>query len=421
MSLNAGSILLLNGNNVVDRLQGHGLGDVRVPVDTIRETGNVDIVEKVPTEADFSFTLEGLDTSIELEAFLTGQSGSQASASSPGAGDPDGTEYKVLENCQHVNLPSPWKDASTGSAGVVGGGHLIPGYYLTRIRYRFGVTDNAVQEAELTGGSFYYGRFAPREEQYTGNGVTTAFATTDPAIRYRKGGHEGTTFRSVFGVLVSGVPQTEGVDYTVVGGAGAPGSVATVTFLTAPANGAVVKVAYFTSTQKTYPKSVHASTVTKPGAVRGRNICVSIATASGSSYTQIGGIQSVEVEGSIDGELEREFCNEDPTGRRVDGFDVNGTVTLRARDIDRFFDVMSLITGITTESELIGWLNTNQVKLKIEIQNPKNPGAILKTLWVDDAVFQIPGTGVRVNSPIDFAMRFESNAGHLSVYKGAKA
>jgi hypothetical protein len=100
----------------------------------------------------------------------------------PGAADPDGTAYNWAD-CGFVNVPSPWKDPPTGSAGVVEAGPPRPGYYPTRIRYRFGVTDNATQTVELSGGSFYYADGAPVEQFETGDGATTTFPTDRPGDR----------------------------------------------------------------------------------------------------------------------------------------------------------------------------------------------------------------------------------------------
>lgn len=420
MSVHAGAIVLVAGNNVVDRVQSHGLGDVRLPIEVIREVGNENVVDKVVGEPDFTFTLEAWDTTVELEAFLTGGLGSAASASAPGSSDPNGTEYRFEDMQGCVNIASPWKDTTTGASGIVGGGHLIPGYYLTRLRYAFGVTDNSSQTAELAGGSFYYGLFAPREEQYTGNGGTTAFATTDPAVHYRKGGSTGSTFLSVFGVMVDGVLQIEDVDYTVSGGAADPGSTATVTFTTAPVGGADIRLTYFTSTAKAYPDAVHASTITKPGAVRGRNILVKVGPQSG-ARTKIASVQAATLEASIEGTVEREFGNADQIGRSVNGIDTNGSLTIRSKDIAAFFALLKKVSGVLTDDEVVGWFNQNKSELEIIIQNPRDPGGTpLKTLFVDDAIFQIPGTPARVNTPTDFVINWESESGSYSAYKGAK-
>jgi hypothetical protein len=412
MSVHAGNILHVGGNNVIDRIQSAGLGDVRVPTEVIREVGNPEVVDKVPGDADFTFTLESFDVSTELEAFLQGQIGGAGSAAAPGASDPDGTVYDWA-NCQFVNIPSPWKNPATGSAGVVEAGHLVPAYYPTRIRYRFGVTDNATQEVELAGGSFYYADGAPVEQIATGNGSTTAFTTADPAIPHRRGGADGTTFKSVFGVIVGGNIAIEGVDYTQSPTNSAAPGVSTLTFTTAPASGAQIRFAYFTTAARSFPQSVHASTIVKPGAVRGRNICVFI------NGSKVGGTQTFELEATVEGEVVREFCNEDIIGREINGRDCTGTLGVRAKDKDAFIATLAEITGVAA-TEVFGYLNQHAVELEVQIQNPKNPAQILKTLYVDDAIFQVPGTPARVNTPVDFELRWESRSGTYDAIKGAR-
>lgn len=415
MSVHAGTIITVGGNNVIDRIQSAGLGNVSVPVETIREVGNELVVDKVIGEPDFTFTLESLDVSTEIMAWLNGKVGSSISdpTAFPGSADAAGTEYK-WEDCTFVNIASPWKDPTTGSTGTVVAGHLVPGYYPTRTTYRFGVTDNATHSVELAGGSFYYAAHPPVEEFAAGDGTTVAFVTSEGTVRYRKGGAGGTTFRSVFGVVVNGVLQTEGTDYAVTGGSSAP---ATITFNTAPASGAVIRFAYFTTVSKAFPQAVHASAVTKPGAVRGRNIEVWLGT--GGSRTRLGQVQSVELDATIDGVVEREMGNDEIVGRTINGRDCTGTVTVRAKDAQHFIDLLAKVTGVAN-TEVFGWLNLNTLPLEIAIENPKNPGTILKTLYVADAQFQTPGTPAQVNTPTDFALTFQSVDGTFSEFKGAK-
>lgn len=417
MSINAGSILHLAGNNVIDRIQSAGLGDVRLPTETIREVGNREVVDKITTEPDFTFTLESLNVSTELMAFLTGAKGGteQASGAFPGSSDPDGTEYNWLD-CGFVNIPSPWKNPATGSAGVIEAGHLVPGYYPTRLQYRFGTTDNAQQTVELAGGSYFYGEFAPVEDEFTTEAAQKEFETGDVTVKYRKGGSTGTTFRNVFGVLVDGQLMTEEIDYKVTGGSG---SKAKVIFLEGhePDTGAIVKVCYFTSAKKEFPQSVHASTVVVPAAVRGRNIVVEITPVGSEAAKRLGGIQTLELEATLEGEVERELGTEDIVSRTVTGSDCKGTVTVRAKSKDAFFQMLEDITGVD-RSEVYGWFNENSCRLDILIQNPKDPAEILKTIRVEDAIFQVPGTPAKVNSPTDFSVGFESKDGTFSEFKG---
>jgi hypothetical protein len=344
MSVHAGSILTVGGNNVIDRIQSAGLGDVRLPIETIREVGNRLVVDKIPTEPDFTFTMESLDVSTDVMAWLTGSVGAVASGSAPGAGDAVGTEYK-WEDCVPVNVVSPWKDPTTGSGGVIEAGHLIPAYYPTRMRYRFGVTDFATQEVELGGGTFYYASEAPREEYGTGvNGTKAAFTTSDPTVQHRIGG-------------------------------------------------------------------------VKPGAVRGRNIHVYV--GSGGARQRIASVQSFELEATVDSEVEREMGSEEPTGRIINGTDCTGTIVIRSRDAQSFIDLLSKVTGVAA-GEVFGYFNQSSLPVEVQIQNPKDPGTILKTLFVADGIFQPPGTPARVNTPTDFSIRFDSRNGTFAEFKGAK-
>lgn len=412
MSIPAGDILHVGGKNVIDRLQSAGLGNVNLPIETIREVGNREVVDKVTGEPDFTFQLESYDASTEVMAWLTGKvGGGTGSAQGAGDSDPEGTSYDWLDAAgKALNIISPWKDGTTGSAGVVEAGVLIPGYYPIKLNERFGVTDNSTFTVELGGGSFFYAKSAPFEDYKEGNGATKKFASTHPTVPYRVGGAEGETFRNVFGVLVDGDLQTEEIDFVVTGGGGAT---AEIEFTVAPENGADIRFCYFTTAEQKYPQTVHPATIVKPGAVRGKNIRIVI------NGKRAGGGQSFELEASVEGEVEREMGNEEIIGRVVNGTDCNGTFTVRAKDVDAFFALMKEITGVE-EDEVYGWFNNHTVELDIEIENPKNPGKLLKTISVGDAKFQPPGTDAKVNSPTDFAISWQSVEGTFVEFKGAK-
>lgn len=414
MSINAGNILHVGGANVIDRIQSAGLGNPNQGTQTIREVGQFEVVDKIPGEPEFTFTLESLDVSTDVMAFLTGAIGAQAEpAGAPGAGDLAGHEYKWTD-VRPVNITSPWKDVNDDAGGGIVSGHIIPAYWPTRLTYRAGVTDNFTQTVELAGGAYYYGPGAPVEEVATGDGTQTAFVTSEGTTHHRLGGAAGTSFRDVFGVIVGKVPQVEGIDYTLSGGGGTP---TTITFVNPPAAGAVVRFAYFTIVAKTFPPAVHASALVKPGAVRGKNIPVFL--GSGGARQRIGLVQTAEINATIDGANERELGTDGVVSRVENGTDCTGTLTVRARDGLGFLDLLSKITGVSAD-EVFGYLNQNPIPLELPIQNPKNPGQIIKTIYVPDAIFDIPGTPARVNAPVDFSLTFNSQSGTVSEFKGAK-
>lgn len=415
MSVHAGTIVTVGGANVIDRLQSAGLGNVTLPVEAIREVGNELVVDKIPGEADFTFSMESYNVSTEMMAFLTGKTGAQASGSAPGASDPAGTKYR-WENCQVVNIVSPWKDASTGSAGVVEAGHIIPGYYPTSLTYRFGATDYATQSVDLGGGSFYYAQAAPVEEFSTAGGTT--FTTADPAVGHRKGGGTSTEYRFVFGVIVGDTLQIEGVDYTVSGGSIDTPAAVTITFGVAVASGVKVRFCYFTTAAKSYPQATHAAAVTLPGAVRGRNIRVFL--GSGGARQRIGSTQSVEINATVDSAVERELGSDEVVGRTINGRDCNGTLTVRSRDSQAFIALLSKVTGYAVD-EVFGYFNQGYtVPVEIQIVDPKDNANILKTIVIVDAIFQPSGTPARVNTPTDFSLGWSAQSGTYSAFKGSR-
>jgi hypothetical protein len=407
MSVLAGEILHVAGNNILDRVQQAGLGNVNIPTETIREVGNTEVVDIVPQEPDFTFTLQSFNTSTELMAFLTGKIGGKASGESPGGADPEGTEYAWLD-CSFVNIASPWKKGATGSAGVIEAGFLIPGYYPTGYSLNFGVTDNAQQQATLSGGSYFYAEGAPIEEQKVGDGSTDEFETADVTIKHRRGGELGESFLNVFGVLVDGDVQVFERDYTVSGGGGTK---AKIKFEDAPAIGADIRFCYFTTAEKAYPQNLHASPQVVPGAVRGRNIVIEL------DGVRAGGGQTFTLEASVEGEVEREMGTEDIIAYLKKGTKVEGTFTVRPKDKDDFFKLLNQITGVSRD-EVFGWFNDHTVQLDVKIQNPKNPAKLLKTIRIEDAKFQTPGQQAQVNTATDFAVNYSSVNGTFSEFKG---
>lgn len=421
MTVKAGSIMTVSGHTVIQRLQSQGLTNVRVPINTVREIGNDLVVDKVPQEPDFTFSMESLAVDNSIEAVLHGRIAT-GSGATQGAGQADaaGTEYKWQES-QSINICSPWKDPQSFGSGNVAAGHLIPGYYPSKISYKFGVTEDAMITAELRGGTFYYGNgMSPTEDIFTGAAGTQTYTTTEPAVETRKGGVAGTTFKNALMVIVNGVCMVEGEDYTVSGGGAAPGAPVSVTFTTytVKANDAI-KIAYFTSNAHAYPQQVHESALVLPGAVRGRNNCLSIASGGASTWQRVYGVQTFTLDASFDIAPERELCNDEIVGFTVNGTDCTGAITVHAKDINAFFLLLRRFTGVDTDHEVVGWLNLNTVRLKLEITDPNNYGNVIKTLYVPDARFDIPATPARVNAVVDFAMNYESLVGTYSAFKGA--
>jgi hypothetical protein len=387
MSVHAGTIIHVAGNNVIDRLQSAGLGDVNVPIDTIREVGNYEVVDKVPQEPDFQFSLESWDVSTEMEAMLTGKVGSAtpgASGAYPGAADPDGTEYK-WSDCGMLNIISPWKDATTGTPGVIGAGHIVPGYYPTRIAYNYGVTDNASGDGRARG------RLVLLREDRPGRGVRdrrrrdNTFDTAEVPRQYRKGGSGG-----------HGVPlrlRRHRRRRPPDGGRG----------LLRSRTRAAARRRSPSSTRRPTTRSSASPTSrrrrrrtrSRSTPRRSRSPAPSVAATSrsaststrGSASVKVGGVQTVTLEATVDSTVEREFDNED----------IVRPHDQRPRRERHPRGPLEGLQGVHPAHEPgdrrrrgrgLRVAEPPHVGLEIAIQNPKNTGQILKTLWVDDAQFQ---------------------------------
>lgn len=411
----SGSILHVGGRTVLNRLQDAGLQDPRVPTEVVRETGNDLVVGKIQTEADFRFQLTSWDVSTDLLALLNGKFTTMGNEIS--GVDPAGTAYH-WENCGFINVVSPWKTDTGSQGGDIGGGVVIPNLYPTALSYRLGVTQNAQMQVTLETGAYYMGQFMPLEEHAAADGVAAAFITSEPAVVHRIGGAGSTRYRYVSGVMVNNVPQVEGVDYTVTGGAApdVPQTAVTITFAAAPPAGADVKFCYFSSTHHTVPQAMNLDTTVLPAAVRGRDITILIGDPAGAPL-QLHGVQDFQLDASVTGAVQREMGNYDPIGFAQTGIDANGTISIEPKDIAHLYQSMSAMLGVDTD-EVFGYLNVFSIPLTAVIHDPKNPANIIKSIYVPDATFQAPGESVRVNQTTQFPVRWESVNGSFQEIKG---
>ncbi len=411
----AGSIVHVGGRTVINRLQDAGLQDPRVPTQTVYETGNNLVVGKILTEADFRFQLTSWDVSTDLMALLEGETAALGAGIADG--DAAGTIYR-WEDCGFINVCSPWKTDTGSQGGHVTAGVVVPNLYPTALSYRLGVTDNAQMQATLSTGSYYMAEGYPLEELATGDGATVAFVTSEPAMVNRIGGAGSARYQHVYGVMVNGIPQIPGVDFTESGGAApdAAATAVTITFAVAPPAGAVVRFCYFSTTAHTIPQADNLpATVTRPAAVRGRDITLLIGTPS--TAPQLYGVQQFTLDASVSGQLQRQMGTYDPIGFANTGIDTNGQITMEPKDIDHLFSAMSLFLGIDKD-EVYGYINQYTVPLTAVIHQPDNPANIIKSIYVPDAIFQAPGESVRVQQVTQFPIRWESQTGTFREIKG---
>lgn len=425
MAIKAGQILHAMNQFVVDRIQTGGPGNLNIPTERIYELGNYESVAIVRDIPDLSFNLDCLDVGTEVEALLT--KGESNYSTDPDA-DADGTMYD-LNTAKPIDIVSPWKPGQTAASPFQAvRGVAIPQLSLESASYRYGLRDNAGETFTLRGDSIFYTPAHPWTQVEPGDGVTTAFtfdadgSGPHTASTYNAGG----TNTYALNVSVNGEYQRLGVDYTETSSG--------ITFTTAPANGAVIRIVYAADVGD-YPQDgndpyghvVHQGVSVKPAAIKGKDIRVLVGTAGATptltdKWTDV---QSFNLDWRLTLEDDFEFDNAKAVSREPTGPpELSGSVELKPQTVEALFAKLEQITGVTA-GQVIGPQSSVQVPLAVQLKNPGSggtsavaEGAVLKTLYVEDARFSIPGYEGRANQKLVQTINFESDTGDLKVYKG---
>lgn len=422
MAIKAGSILHASGTTVIDRIQTGGAGSLNIPEEKIQELGNYKAVATVRDVPDLTFNLDVLDVDTEVEAMLVGSTNPSTDAA--------GTKYS-LEQARPLDIISPWKPGETSPTSFqTVRGVATPHLTLESASYRYGLRENAGQQFSLRGDSIFYIPGVPYTATFTGDGAVTLFNFKDDrgvatgnltAIAYSESG------ANIFAlnVSVNGVRQVKGSDYTETAGG--------VTFTTAPPTGAVVKIVFGSTTVSTYPQTVHEGTTVKPAAIRGKDIQVYVGTTGATPVPfRWGDVQSVNVDWRITIEDDYEFGNPRAVAREAtDVPTVSGTIELRPQTVESLFAKLQQITGVPG-AEIIGPQSSVLLPLEIVLRNPGSGGAVgtdpanaaawdegdvVKTLYIPDARFTIPGYEGRVQQKLAPSLAFTSEQGILEVFR----
>lgn len=405
MAIKAGQILHDAEGFVIDRIQSAGVGNLNIPEEKIYELGNYETVATVRDIPDLSFDIESFDVTCELEALITNQDPTALA---------DGEEID-LNDYVPLNIISPFKSAQ-GQFDIVKG-IAIPYLTLERSSYRFGVGQNSTQQHTFRGDSVFYIQGSPYIEEFTitaGTSQTYSFANTAQVYNY--GGDEyygldvmakvaGTnTYKRLYltddytntsaGVTVLDDLDSEGYDTLVV--------------------------TYGSTTAATYNQTVHeAPSSTSPAAIRGKDIDVYIGTADATPvFTRWTGIQSFEVTRSVNIENDEELGNARFVAQEYDTADVTGSITVKPLDPEDLWTKIAAVANVTT-NEVAGPLTSTALPIEIRVTDPDS-GNRLKTFYIEDARFTIPGAQGRVQSKLEVTFNFTSDGGNLLIYNGER-
>jgi predicted RecA/RadA family phage recombinase len=418
MAIKSGDLIQVGNQILVDRAQTAGPGTLNIPTETIYELGNYRSVAVVRGIPDLTYSLESFDASAELEAMLTGRI------------TVDETDYTALADGTMFDMGAvlPLDVVSEFKAGRaaadaydVHASVAIPYLNMESISYRFGVTDNASQTISLRGDSIFYAGASAFVEITTGtNAANQAVTLTHPAIPYNGDVINGVKY--ALGVsLKSGKRLFLGSDYTeTVGTPDATTGAAsvTVTILTAVPVADTIRVVYQSPVVATYPQTSHAiASAIRPAAIKGKDIEVRL---GGVAITdRWSGVQSVTVEERLTLSQDLEFGNAQAVSQDYDIPAVTGTVDIKPRDADELLKRVRQAAGIASATEVIGPNTAVPVPLEILLHSP-DTGAVIKTLYVPDAVLTMPAFSGQVNNKLTVSFPFTSNSGVLHVYKGAR-
>lgn len=405
-----------NGQVVIDRLQTGGADAVNIPTERVYELGNYQTVGIVRDIPDLSVPMESLDVTADLEARVI-----MALGAVPAAGTKmQLSAYKPLDVAGLFKAGRRAADP-TAVVGSVG----MPNLYLERLEYRFGLRDFARQTATFRGSSLFYAPYQSTTfvEETAGTGVAgQAVATAHPATLFA--GDLSTGPRRVLAVSVDGLPLFMGPDWTEADGAVTNGAaVATITLVKAVPLTSKIKVMYQSPTAAQYPQSANNQgsppPLVKPSAIRGRDIKVYVNDDGTQDPTNLwGSVQSASVDFRVNLDRDEEFGNYQVITQDFITPETTGSVEIKPKDYGDFKQKIDQVS-VTNTGETAGPYKSVPVPLDIVLHDPRD-GSPVKTIFVPDAVFVLPGAGGRVNQKLTSQMPFQSESGECYVIPGVR-
>jgi len=419
MSIRGGQILSQAGKFVLDRVQTAGPGDLNISRDKVYELGNYESIGTTTGIPEISYDLESFDVTTEFEALLVGENPSTFS-STVGSNDID------FRNAVPIDIISPIK--STRGAFDIVKGAVIPYLTLSNATYRFGVGDNATQSFTLNGDAIYYTQGQPYVEEFTFTSGTPTYTLANTAEKYDQSGED---------VYVLSVclfhTTTHAYKRVYFDSTGDAGYTNTSTTFDLPADLATgstynrVKVTYGSQTLGSYTQLgnnpsgnlIHETTSVKPAAVRSQDLDVFIGTAGATPvFTRFNSVQNIEATWSVSLENDEELGNKHYVASDYDVPEVSGSIGVKPFDPADLWAKLSQITGVPS-NEVIGPNITQTVPLEMRISHP-DTGARIKTIYIPDARFNVPGFQGQVQSKMENTLNWSSESGQMYVYNGSR-
>lgn len=412
-----GSMILTQaGKSVLDRVQSAGPSDVSISRTKIYELGNELSIGSVTDIPEVSYNVESYDTSVEFEARIVGED----PATFPSTVGSNEIDFKNAVPMDMLSLFKLKKNSSTITSGVIS-----PYLTLNSVAYRFGVGDYATQTFGFTGDTELLVPGQPYYEEFTNIGVGP-YTIAHTADLYED------TADNVYVLSVQLCDTTTGLyERVYYDSTGDAGYTNTSTTFTLPEDLSAtydkVKVTYSSQTKVAYPQTgtnpngltVHQTTSVVPAAVRSEHLDVYIGTyAATPVFSRMNSVQNVEANWSVTLENGEELGNKRYTYSEYDVPEVSGSIGIKAISTTDLINKMSQITGVPT-NQVIGPNSSIPLPLEMHIRHPET-GARMKTIYVPDARFDLPGFNGQVQTRLENTLNWTSDSGQLFVYNGAR-
>lgn len=405
MSIRSGQIVTVGGGFVLDRLQTTGPSSLKIPQEIISEVGDPQTVAIVRDIPDLGFDMESFDESCEAEALLNRLNPTTLT----------GGEAFTFDTAIPLDVVSPFKSSLTDFHAY--NGVVAPFLTLQQVDYKFAIKQNSSQSFKLVGDSLFYTPGPPRFESHVLSGTSYSFATTAGSYVYQN--------LTMYALGVCLKNPTTGAfkrllpvfDYTDTSSG--------VTLNASPdvSTYSLIDIVYGTvaGTVDNYPQNINLpASSTKPGAVRAKDIDVYISNgASTPIYLRFNGVQSTTVSRKVTLEADQEFGNPFYVSQDYDVPDVSGEVVIKPTNPDDLLSKVQQIAQVSG-SGVAGAFSGLPLGMEVRISDPAT-GNRLKTLYVPDALFNIPAFSSKVKSKATFTLPFQSQGGLLQVFNGARS
>ena len=415
-TIHGAQILTQAGVSVLDRVQSAGPGDVSISRDKIYELGNDKSIGTTTGVPEVSYSVESFDVSCEFECRLIGENPATF-PTTPGTNEID---FKDALPIDMLSIFKTRKNSDTVETGVIS-----PYLALSSVSYSFGVGDNASQSFSLNGdtelltpGQPYYAEIVN-----TGTGPYTIPRTAD---KYNDSGRDV----YILSVMLKD-SVTKAYKRVFFDQAGVTGYTNTSTTFTLPAAEQAtydtICITYSSSTKVNYDddgvgpngQTVHEGLLVKPAAVQAKDLDVYIGTNDATPvFTRMISVQNIQATWSVTMENGEELGNNRFTYTEYDVPDVSGSIGIKPISVADLADKFSRVTGVPA-AEVIGPNSSVPVPLEMRVRHP-DTGVVLKTIYIPDARFDIPGFTGQVNSRLENTLNFTSDTGEMFVYNGAR-